>query len=55
MPSRLSAAGLGPVVTALRTLGYRAKIVVYNGTDYFEHVADSRYKIQGGILRLGRR
>ncbi len=43
------APGLGPVVTALRTLGYRAKVSVYNGTDYFEHVGNSRYKIQGGF------
>jgi peptide/nickel transport system substrate-binding protein len=44
-----SAAGLGPVVTALRTLGYRAKIFVYTHTDYFDHVTNSRYKIQGGF------
>jgi YVTN family beta-propeller protein len=42
-------ASFRPIVTALRTLGYRARIAAYSGPDYyFDHVGDSSYKIQAG-------
>jgi len=47
-----NAAGLKHVVTALRQLGYRAQLVVYDNQngDYFSYVANSRNKVQAAFF-----
>ncbi|MCW2596615.1 MAG: extracellular solute-binding protein [Jatrophihabitans sp.] len=48
--SDTKAAAFGPVVTALRHLGYQARETVYRKPDYFEHVADTRNSVQAGFF-----
>jgi len=47
-----NAAGLQHVVTALRQIGYQARLVVYDNSkgDYFNYAADSRNKIQAAFF-----
>jgi peptide/nickel transport system substrate-binding protein len=44
--------GIRDVVSALRTLGYHARLAIYNhpNGDYFGYIADSRHKVQAGFF-----